>query len=159
MPYPAYEEITLRESEDYPILSQFLAQHDIRQIYLADEERRLLLDKYFHNEKAVIQGGQKNMLYHTLLSPTGEEILTPEQHLLQIVEKELQHFEFFMFAAHDGFELSSLQQIVDLFKKEKAEMMVLDFGAGEFCTTIPLSGTSIKLSDIAPLVEKSLLLA
>jgi 2,3-bisphosphoglycerate-independent phosphoglycerate mutase len=95
--------IFLEKKEIVHTLSEMLAQHELRQLHLAETEKYAHVTKFFNAEKDVVYDGQKNILIPSHKVATYD--LDPEmsaQEIMDIFKKEVQHFDFFIINFANG---------------------------------------------------------
>jgi 2,3-bisphosphoglycerate-independent phosphoglycerate mutase len=102
--YQEYDGATfLAEKEVTATLSEVLAQHDIRQLHLAETEKFAHVTKFFNAEKEIVYDGQKNILIPSHKVATYD--LDPEmsaQEIMDTFQDNVQNFDFFIINYANG---------------------------------------------------------
>jgi 2,3-bisphosphoglycerate-independent phosphoglycerate mutase len=114
--------IFLEKSEISNTLSEVLAQHELRQLHLAETEKYAHVTKFFNAEKDIVYDGQKNILIPSHKVATYD--LDPEmsaQEIMDIFKREVQSFDFFIInfangdmVGHTGIMPAALQMMQKL---------------------------------------------
>ena len=141
--YKEYDGDTFLEKRNISnTLSEVLAQHEIRQLHLAETEKYAHVTKFFNAEKDVVYDGQKNVLIPSHKVATYD--LDPEmsaQEIMDAFTKEVQNSDFFIInfangdmVGHTGIMPAALQmmekmddivqQLVTLSKTHDVEILL-----------------------------------
>jgi 2,3-bisphosphoglycerate-independent phosphoglycerate mutase len=121
--YAEYDGDTFLESKDVlHTLSELLAQHEVRQLHLAETEKYAHVTKFFNAEKEVVYDGQKNILIPSHKVATFD--LDPEmsaQEIMDTFKENVQIFDFFIInfangdmVGHTGMMPAALEMIKKL---------------------------------------------